>query len=182
MGSEAGPDLRPHHLQKVLPFCLHAGGPPSHQYAHLGTQPSTETAPQGAQGSRRGPLSNWTQAPPLGGAPASPDSVSSSMSPSVFLGGTSYQTSCGPVSAPPTSPNIADAQKASPAEPTDAAQEEFGVSGGESRADSLRCLGSGGPVGATWGLLLFRHLSAPCSRLLGRTDERPCVPTWCGAQ
>ena len=45
MGSEAGPDLRPYHLQKALPFCLHAGGPPSHQCAHLGTQPSTETAP-----------------------------------------------------------------------------------------------------------------------------------------
>lgn len=66
-------------------------------------------------------------------------------------GGTSYQTSHGPASAPTTSPNTADAQKASPAEPADTAREEFGVSGGESRAESLGSLGAGGHVGASVG-------------------------------
>lgn len=78
------PSIPPAEGAALLLTCRGPSFPP---VCPLGDPAQHRDSPWGAQSSRRGPLPNWTQGLGLGGAPASPALVSSSMSPSVFLGG-----------------------------------------------------------------------------------------------
>lgn len=162
MGTEAGPELRPHHLPKALHFCSHVGGSPSHSVPTQGPSPAWRQPLRMLRVAGRGPLSNWTQGLGLGGAPAFPASVSSPCHHLSFWGGGLHIRLHMALRLPqPHHQTQQTRRKQALLSPQTLPERSSGFLEENPGLRAWGLLGLGATWGPVWVLLLFRHLSVP---------------------